>query len=77
MKSKLLNTVCYCGLFLAIIFVLSGYKKNFFGYPGPKNQKLSAIKLSNGDKIILKKTKTPIGYNLLKQDDLKSITIKK
>ena len=51
--------------------------QDFFGYPGPKNQKLSAIKLSNGYKILLKKTKTPIGYNLLKQDNLKSITIKK
>ena len=51
--------------------------QDFFGYPGPKNQKLGAIKLSNGYKILLKKTKTPIGYNLLKQENLKSITIKK
>ena len=51
--------------------------KNFNGYPGPKNQKLSAIKLSNGNNILLIKTKTPIGYNLLLQENLKSITIKK
>ncbi len=51
--------------------------KDFSGYPGPKNQKLSSIKLSNGYKILLKKSKTPIGYNLLKQENLKSITIKK
>ena len=51
--------------------------KNFYGYPGPKNQKLSAIKLSNGNNILLIKTKTPVGYNLLVQENLKSITIKK
>ena len=26
--------------------------QDFSGYPGPKNQKLSTIKLSNGDKIL-------------------------
>ena len=36
MKSKTLNYICYTGLFLAIIFVLSGYKKNFLeGFSNP------------------------------------------
>jgi hypothetical protein len=36
MKSKTINTICYCGLFLAIIFVLSGYKKSFLeGFSNP------------------------------------------
>ena len=36
MKYNILNTICYCGLFLAIIFVLSGHKKSFLeGFDNP------------------------------------------
>ena len=36
MKYNTLNMVCYCGLFLAVIFVLSGHKKSFIeGFDNP------------------------------------------
>ncbi len=36
MKTRTLNMLCYTGLFLAIIFVLSGYKKSFIeGFEHP------------------------------------------
>ncbi len=50
---------------------------DFYGQPGPKNQKLSTIKLSNGNKTLLKNCETPKEYNLLEQENTKNITIKK
>ena len=50
---------------------------DFYGQPGPKNQKLSTMKLSNGNKTLLKNCETPKEYNLLEQENTKNITIKK
>ena len=50
---------------------------DFYGQPGPKNQKLSTIKLSNGNKTLLKNCETPKEYNLLEQENTKNNTITK
>ena len=36
MKSKILDNICFMGFLLAVIFVLSGYKKSFVeGFDNP------------------------------------------
>jgi hypothetical protein len=62
MTSKSLNTICYMGLFLAIIFVLSGHKKNFvegfdnpIDYPAPSSTQSISCKLPSKPSGMCKK----------------------
>jgi hypothetical protein len=43
MKSKGLDNICFMGFFLAIIFILSGYKKTFVeGFDNPIDYPISS-----------------------------------